>query len=85
MSDLEKDKKPPLTASTLRENVYKILDEIILSGEGVEIYRKGSILRIEPPLKKAKGRRLDQLPKRDLIVGDPDDLIHLDWLAEWRS
>lgn len=24
------------------------------------------------------------LPKRDLIVGDPEDLVHLDWSSEWR-
>jgi hypothetical protein len=24
------------------------------------------------------------LPKRDIIVGDPDDLVHIDWSSEWR-
>ena len=24
------------------------------------------------------------LPKRDLIVGDPEDLVHVDWSPEWR-
>jgi hypothetical protein len=24
------------------------------------------------------------LPKRDIIVGDPEDLVHLDWSSEWR-
>ncbi len=23
------------------------------------------------------------LPKRDIIVGDPEDLVHLDWSSEW--
>jgi len=24
------------------------------------------------------------LPKRDIIVGDPEDLVHLDWSSEWQ-
>ena len=24
------------------------------------------------------------LPKRDIIVGDPEALVHLDWSTEWR-
>ena len=24
------------------------------------------------------------LPKRDLIVGDPEELVHIDWSPEWR-
>lgn len=24
------------------------------------------------------------LPKRDIIVGDPEDLVHIDWSSEWR-
>ena len=23
------------------------------------------------------------LPKRAIIVGDPDDLVHMDWSSEW--
>ena len=74
----------PITASRLRQDVYRILDEVLLTGEAVEIYRKGAVLRIEPPRKKPKGRRLEELPSRNLIVGDPDDLVHIDWSTEWR-
>ncbi len=24
------------------------------------------------------------LPERDIIVGDPEDLVHIDWSSEWR-
>ena len=24
------------------------------------------------------------LPKRDIISGDPEELVHLDWSSEWR-
>lgn len=88
MSDQKDDKdeagSDPITASRLRENVYRILDDVLMTGEAVEVYRKGAVLRIEPPTRKPKGRRLDLLPKRNLIAGDPDDLVHMDWSHEWR-
>jgi hypothetical protein len=69
-----------ITASALRQDIYRILDQVIETGEVVEIERKGKVLRILPPQPR---RRLDLLPKRDAIVGDPEDLVHIDWSAEW--
>lgn len=71
-----------VTASKLRENVYRILDEAIETGMPVEIVRKGVVLRIvldKPPSKLAR------LKKRDAFVGDPDDVIGMDWSREWSE
>jgi len=71
-----------VTASKLRENVYKILDEAIETGVPVEIVRKGVVLRIvleKPPSKLAR------LKKRSGFVGDPDDVIGMDWSSEWSE
>jgi hypothetical protein len=71
-----------VTASKLRENVYRILDEAIETGVPVEIIRKGVVLRIvleKPPSKLAR------LKKRDIFVGDPDDIIGMDWSSEWSE
>ena len=35
-------------ATRLRENLYKLLDEALASGETIEVERKGRILRIVP-------------------------------------
>ena len=35
-----------ITASSLRQNIYTILDEVLETGVPVEIERKGQILRI---------------------------------------
>lgn len=70
-----------LRASALRENIYRILDEILETGVPVEIERKGQLLRIAPVEPKSK---LANLKPRDLIVGDPEDLVHLDWSSEWK-
>ena len=71
-----------LTASKLRENVYRILDQVLETGVPVEIERRGRMLQIvpvEPPDRLAK---LETNP--NLVVGDPDDLVHIDWSSEWK-
>lgn len=71
-----------ISASKLRENVYRILDEVLATGVPVEIERGGRILRITPIDQPST---LDRLVRRpDVVVGDPDDLIHLDWSSEWN-
>jgi hypothetical protein len=71
----------PLRASALRENIYRILDEILETGVPVDIERKGKLLRIAAVEPRSK---LANLTPRDLIVGDPEDLVHIDWSEEWR-
>lgn len=71
-----------ITASKLRENVYRILDDAIETGVPVEIERKGVILRIVPDTAPS---RLDRIEKRDLFEGDPDSIIGADWLAGWSE
>ncbi len=71
-----------VSASKLRENIYSILDEVLESGVPVEIKRKGKLLRIVPEKTKSK---LSRLKKRNCIVGDPEDLVHMDWLEHWSE
>ena len=71
-----------VTASGLRQNIYSILDQVLATGEPVEIVRKGHKLRIVPEQKPSK---LSRLKKRSCVVGDPDSIIHLDWSKEWSE
>lgn len=71
----------PLTASKLRENIYRILDQVLETGVPVEIRRKGKTVRIiaaEPPPK------LERLKRRRYLLDDPENIVHLDWSEEWR-
>jgi antitoxin (DNA-binding transcriptional repressor) of toxin-antitoxin stability system len=69
-------------ATRLRENLYKLLDEALASGETIEVERKGRILRIVPD---RPGSKLDRLiPHPDAVIGDPGDLVHLDWSECWN-
>lgn len=71
-----------VTASELRQNVYRLLDEVLTTGEPLEIERGGRRLRIVPVDAPAKLSRLS--PHPGAIVGDPEDLVELDWSSEWR-
>jgi hypothetical protein len=71
-----------VTASQLRANVYRLLDDVLESGRPLEIERKGKILVIAPQEPQSLW---DRLPRREgAIVGDPDELIHIDWSSEWN-
>lgn len=71
-----------ITASKLRENIYRVLDEILATGVPVEIERNGRILRIVADDEPTRLGRLVRRP--DALVGDPEDIVHLDWSADWR-
>lgn len=71
-----------ISASKLRSDIYRLLDQVLETGERLEVERKGKVLVIAP---KEQGSRLDRLPRRsDFIVGDPEDLVSFDWSSEWR-
>ena len=70
-----------LTASKLRANIYRILDEVLETGVPVEVERKGRAVRIVPVDPPSK---LERLTQRDYLRCDPDAIVHLDWSGEWR-
>jgi prevent-host-death family protein len=73
-----------VTASKLRENVYRILDHVLETGEPVEIVRGGRKLRIIPA-EEPRTRKLERLAQRpETLLTDPEELVHLDWSKEWR-
>lgn len=71
-----------ISASKLRADVYRLLDQVLETGQPLEIDRNGKTLVIAP---KEAGSIWDRLPRREgYIVGDPDELVHIDWSSEWN-
>ena len=68
-----------ISLTALRNNLFKIVDDIIKTGNPVEIERNGHRLKI---ILKEKRSKLDNLKPHDCIVGDPDDLIQIK-VGEW--
>jgi len=71
-----------VSASKLRSNIYTLLDKVLETGEPLEIERKGRKLKIVP---SPSTNRLGSLkPHKKYLAGDPEEIVHLDWSAEWR-
>lgn len=71
------------TATQLRNDIYRILDRILETGEPVEIERGGRKLKIviETVRKKPPIRWV----KRDgVIKGNAEDYTHIDWTETWK-
>ncbi len=70
-----------ISASKLRQNIYRLLDKVAKTGVPIVIVRNGKTLKIvaDPPVSK-----LARLKKRKCINGNPEDLVHIDWSKEWR-
>ncbi len=73
----------PITATRLRQDIYRLLDRVLETGEALEIERRGRILKVVAEPRRSKLDRLVARP--DFIRGDPEDLVHLDWSHEWNS
>lgn len=71
-----------VSASELRQNVYRLLDEVLETGVPLEIERGGRTLRIVPVEGPPKLDRV--VGREDFIVGDPEELVHIDWSENWR-
>lgn len=75
----------PVTLTTLRQNIFQIADKVLETGEPVVIERHGQRLVLAP--ETPRRLRVEELPRRYAIVGDPDDLVSAPtWTeAEWRE
>lgn len=74
-----------VTATYLRQHIYEIIDHVLKTGEAVEIERYGQTIELKPAQVPGKKRDLTALKERDdIIVGDPEGLVHLDWSGEWK-
>lgn len=63
-----------VTLTALRQNIFQLADQVLETGEPVVIERNGRnlLLVVEKPRLK-----LENLPRRNAIVGNPEDLVDL--------
>jgi hypothetical protein len=71
-------------ATQLRKDLYRTLDAVIETGEPVEIERKGHRLKIVLADPQPAGTLATLPVYPDYIVGDPEELVHIDWSEHWR-
>lgn len=70
-----------ISLTRLREDLYRLVDEVLETGKPLEIERKGRRLLLVPEVPVSK---LGKLRERNTIKGDPEGLVHMDWSKEWK-
>lgn len=78
-----------ITPTEFRNNLYKILDQALTSGQTISIKRRGRIIQLVPKseksAKKSAKRDLSRMPRhKGVINGSPDDIVSIDWSKEWK-
>jgi prevent-host-death family protein len=71
-----------MKATNLRKNLFKVLDRAAKTGKPVEIESKGRRFKIVALGKPDRFANLQKHP--DVFSGDLDELIHIEWMTEWR-
>lgn len=61
-----------LTLTALRQNIFQVADQVLATGEPVVIERNGRRLVLAAAQPKIDW---EHLPRRQAIVGDPEDLV----------
>ena len=70
-----------MSITTLSSQLDKVIDEVIATGQPIEIERNGAKVRI---VLQPKYSKLDNLTPHDCIVGDPEELVDLS-ACQWRA
>lgn len=65
-----------MTVTELRRNIYQVLDDILETGQPVEVVRNGRPLLIMPA---TPARSLASLPRRNFVNGSFDELVGTSW------
>ena len=73
--------KTTVLASTLRANIYKMLDRVIETGQPILVKRGDRAVRIVPVERPS---RLKQLPRRRIVPGHAESLVSVDWSKNWK-
>jgi hypothetical protein len=70
-----------VTASKLRANIYRLLDQVLETGVPLEIERRGKRLKVV--LVEIPDKFANLVARPDFLKCDPEDVVHIDWSAEW--
>lgn len=62
-----------ITVTALRENLYKVIDKVALSGVPQEVKRKGKKIKI---VLEGRVNKFDNLMAHNSIIGNPEDIIN---------
>lgn len=70
-----------ITTTQFGKDIHKLLDQVLESGEPLQIEHKGHRLNIIP---EASLSRLQRLKSHHTVNGNPDDLVNDNWKEIWK-
>jgi len=74
-----------LTATELRANLYRVIDEVIATGKPCVVVRNGDTVTIARRAPRRKRLDLSKLKRRNgLYKGTFDELVATSWESEWK-
>lgn len=71
-----------MNPTELRRNLYQVLDEVLRTGQPIDVERKGRLIRLEPIV--SQDRLAGLKPHGDAVAGDPYDLDEISWSDAWK-
>ena len=71
------------TLTDLRAHLYQRIDQLIATGVPIEVNRKGYHIKITVEPAPSKLKKL--IKRENITIGDPEDLVHMDWSEEWKG
>ena len=74
-----------VTPTQLRDNIYKILDQVIETQIPIEIVRKGQVLKLIIEHKKGKGKLANLKAHPGTLCVDPESIVQMDWSSDWQK
>ncbi len=72
----------PMTATELRANLYRVIDEVLETGRPQRVRRGDQFVLISPEEPRVR-LRLEDLPRRDAIACSPDELVEQSFADAW--
>ncbi len=76
-----------IKSTALRKDLYRLLDQVLETGQPLEVERKGRRLLIIPTQAQSKRgtKKLSALVAHaDYLACSADEVVHLDWSSEWK-
>ena len=73
-----------VTLTNLRSHLYQWIDQLIKTGEPIEIMRHGTHIKIIVE-KQEKNLTKTIIKRTGVYSCDPDELASIDWSSEWRG
>lgn len=73
-----------MKSTELRKNIFAVLDRVIDEGTPVVIERRNRILKIVTETPPSRIERLKNKDREKCFAGNSDEILSIDWAAEWK-